>query len=89
MGMIHISLQAATNICLWQKSHTACLQRGDGQGSAAYVAENRIDREMKSGWRSANRPTTSERAPYFFLGGRVFGSYVVLASNIDSLSPEL
>ena len=26
--MIHISLQVAPNICLWQKSHSACLQGG-------------------------------------------------------------
>jgi len=32
MGMTHISLQAPPNICLWQKSHSACLQSGDEFG---------------------------------------------------------
>ena len=30
--MIDISLQAAPSICLWQKSHSACLQNGDESG---------------------------------------------------------
>jgi hypothetical protein len=30
--MIHISLQVAPNICLWQKSHSACLQSVDELG---------------------------------------------------------
>ena len=46
MGMIHISLQAATIICLWQKSHTACLEQGYGRGSMVYVADNGTDRKL-------------------------------------------
>jgi len=30
--MIHISLQVAPNICLWQKSHSPCLQSVDELG---------------------------------------------------------
>jgi hypothetical protein len=88
MGMNHISLQAATIICLWQKSHTPCLEHGYGLISVAYVADNGTDRQRI---RDGSVPTVQlpRRRDYFFLGGRVFGSYVVLASNIDSLSPVL
>jgi hypothetical protein len=72
--MIHISLQVAPNICLWQKSHSTCLQSADEFDISGYVADNGVDSRWMKEWQGANSPTTLAPASYFFRGGKVFGS---------------